>query len=307
MPLVALRPSQVTLRLVEALGGSWHGFNAMCRCPVHADHTPSLSIRQGERGLLVTCFAGCDAIAVLQALRHIEPGTLPALPPRQPTPGHANATQTACRIWDQGLPVAGTLAERYLASRHLAPDLPDIRFHPRCPFGKKPGAIFVPALLIAARDAVELCGIQRIMLAADGTAGLKATLGTLGQAAWRPRLSDPAILALAEGFATAAAYTALTGVTCWASFGARRLPLLDVPDTVSKLVIAEDNDAEGRLAGMKAREAYFRPDLVIVHDRPRKAGYDWADVLAKREERREEVVATNGQVYSASPRPNRAD
>lgn len=78
MPLVALRPTHDTLRLVEALGGKWHGFNAMCRCPVHTDHTPSLSIRQGERGLLVTCFAGCDALAVLQALRAIEPGTLPA-------------------------------------------------------------------------------------------------------------------------------------------------------------------------------------------------------------------------------------
>ncbi len=95
-----------------------------------------------------------------------------------------------------------------------------------------------------------------------------------------------AVLAVGEGFATAAAYTALTGVTCWASFGARRLPLLEFPKAVRKLIIAEDNDAEGRLAGMKARQAYSRPDLLIVHDRPDQRGYDWADVLEKREERR---------------------
>jgi hypothetical protein len=285
MPLIALRPRHDTLRLVAALGGTWHGFNAMCRCPVHADHTPSLSIRQGERGLLVTCFAGCDAVTVLLALRHIEPGKLPAALPLQALPGKANATETACRIWDQGLPIAGTLAERYLASRYLPPELPDIRFHPKCPFGKKPDTVFMPALLIAARDNVELRGIQRIILNPDGTAGVKATLGSLGQAAWRPWQSDPGILAVGEGFATAAAYTQLTGVTCWASFGARRLPLIELPDTISKLIIAQDNDAEGRLAGMKAREAYFRQGLVVIKDRPRKAGYDWADVLARHEER----------------------
>ena len=287
MALVALRPSHDTQRLVEALGGTWHGFNAMCRCPVHADHTPSLSIRQGERGLLVTCFAGCDSTAVLLALRDIEPGTLPKAPPREPASAKPNGTDAARRIWDQGVPIPGTLAEHYLRSRSISPDLPDIRFHPRCPFGSKPDTVFVPALLIAARDEVRLCGIQRIKLAVDGTAGVKATLGMLGSAAWRPPQRHPEILAIGEGFATAAAYTALTGVTCWASFGARRLPLLELPKAVTKLVIAEDNDPEGRLAGMKAREAYFRPDIVIVHDRPRKAGYDWADVLAKHEERRQ--------------------
>ncbi len=286
MALVALRPNYDTLRLVEALGGKWHGFSAMCRCPVHGDHTPSLSIRQGERGLLVTCFAGCDAAAVLRGLRGIVPGPLPPSLPREPTPKRMNSTEAARRIWDQGLPIAGTCAERYLARRHLDADVPDIRFHPQCPFGGKPDTVFVPALLVAAHDNARLCGIQRIMLTADGTAGAKATLGILGTAAWRPGQSDPAVLAIGEGFATAAAYTTLTGVTCWASFGARRLQLLELPKTLRKLIVAEDNDAEGRLAGMKARQTYFRPDLLIIHDRPRQAGYDWADVLEKREKRR---------------------
>src|SRR3546814_20948719 len=54
------RPSQELIDLVGALGGTWHGRTAMCLCPAHADRTPSLSIRQGDRGILVTCFAGCD-------------------------------------------------------------------------------------------------------------------------------------------------------------------------------------------------------------------------------------------------------
>ena len=56
MGITANRPSQHMVDLVGALGGTWLGYKAMCRCPAHADKTPSLSIRQGDRGLLVTCF-----------------------------------------------------------------------------------------------------------------------------------------------------------------------------------------------------------------------------------------------------------
>ena len=39
------------------------------RCPAHADRSPSLSIRVGLDGrVLVHCFAGCEASAVLTAL-----------------------------------------------------------------------------------------------------------------------------------------------------------------------------------------------------------------------------------------------
>src|SRR3546814_19020760 len=71
MPLTARRPSQELIDLVGALGGTWHGRTAMCLCPAHPDRTPSLSIRQGDRGILVTCFAGCDRDDVLLELRRL--------------------------------------------------------------------------------------------------------------------------------------------------------------------------------------------------------------------------------------------
>lgn len=60
MPLTAKRPSQELADIVGTLGGTWSSHVAMCRCPAHTDSNPSLSIRQGERGILVTCFAGCS-------------------------------------------------------------------------------------------------------------------------------------------------------------------------------------------------------------------------------------------------------
>lgn len=47
MPLTARRPSQEIVDIVGALGGTWSGNVAMCRCPAHSDRDPSLSIRQG--------------------------------------------------------------------------------------------------------------------------------------------------------------------------------------------------------------------------------------------------------------------
>lgn len=38
------------------------------RCAAHVDHNPSLSIREGERGILLKCWAGCDLTAICAAL-----------------------------------------------------------------------------------------------------------------------------------------------------------------------------------------------------------------------------------------------
>jgi len=40
----------------------------MARCPAHEDRSPSLSIRESERGLLLHDFAGCTTDAIVQAL-----------------------------------------------------------------------------------------------------------------------------------------------------------------------------------------------------------------------------------------------
>jgi hypothetical protein len=40
----------------------------MARCPAHPDRRPSLSIRKGDRGVLLHCFAGCAYRAILAAL-----------------------------------------------------------------------------------------------------------------------------------------------------------------------------------------------------------------------------------------------
>ena len=47
---------------LEAVGRTSRGYQA--RCPAHDDRTPSLSICEGNRGILLKCWAGCELTAI---------------------------------------------------------------------------------------------------------------------------------------------------------------------------------------------------------------------------------------------------
>lgn len=51
------------LHAVRRSGAGW-----MARCPGHEDKTPSLSIHEGERGILLRCWAGCSLDEICAAL-----------------------------------------------------------------------------------------------------------------------------------------------------------------------------------------------------------------------------------------------
>lgn len=272
--LIALKPTQQTIDIVAALKGRWHGSYAMCICPAHADRTPSLSVRQGERGILVHCFAGCRSEDVLREIGR----TKPILNSPSPSYSLEGTAPNVRRIWDQGAEIRGTLGEVYLRSRRLPVDLPDLRFHPRCPFGRKPRTTFRPALLVAVRTGHKLTAIQRIRLMDDGTwHDGKFMLGKPGQGAWAPRFEGN-VLAIAEGMEDAASYTMIREIPCWAALGNERLALIEVPEHVSTLYIAEDNDDPGKCAAMAAFKAQTIPGRRIFRDAPPITYHDWAHI-----------------------------
>ena len=55
--------------VTAALHGKWLGSFGLVRCPCHEDHTPSLSVKDGEKGLICYCFAGCSWQAIKAELR----------------------------------------------------------------------------------------------------------------------------------------------------------------------------------------------------------------------------------------------
>ena len=97
--------------LIKALGGS-HG---KARCPAHDDHTPSLSIRDGDDGRLLThCHAGCEPAAVWDALKRLglvgdRCSTSKAAPSRR----EPDRTAEALAIWNASIPPVGTPVEGF--------------------------------------------------------------------------------------------------------------------------------------------------------------------------------------------------
>lgn len=55
--------------LAEALGGKKAGRGYTALCPAHDDHNPSLSIDDGDKGIVVRCQAGCTQDEVIDSLR----------------------------------------------------------------------------------------------------------------------------------------------------------------------------------------------------------------------------------------------
>lgn len=275
---IANKPTLQTLRLVDRLGGTWHGHVAMCRCPAHADRTPSLSIRQGDRSILVTCFAGCRSNDVLKAIAHISP--IPLAANGQVERVSRKSGNPHWAIWQAANPVINTLGERYLVeTRKLTIPLNHVRFHPKCPRGAGKSATFESALIIGMHLGSRLTAIQRLFLdPASARCTAKIVLGQSIGAAWTNGLVGPKV-ALAEGFETAAAFTQLHGIPAWASMGARRMPQVQFPPEVHTVILLRDNDPEGEAAAGKAEIAYQSLGLEVEHMPPPTHANDWADLL----------------------------
>jgi putative DNA primase/helicase len=98
--------------LARTLGARKMGAGYVARCPAHDDHNPSLSFRDGERGvLLLKCFAGCDWHDVLAALRRR--GLLDERPPNPARKeSHAVTLPQSERARSSSAPISGTRVGR---------------------------------------------------------------------------------------------------------------------------------------------------------------------------------------------------
>jgi hypothetical protein len=291
------RPSNLEAQgreIVERLGGEWQRRGGMCRCPAHDDHTPSLSVRPGERRLLFHCFAVCDTSKVIRALSALQligsalqaGGDEAALSPANPDRRNRGA---AARLWAAAHPIARSPAEAYLRGRGLVLAVSDLRYHPRTPYGRAAQAIFRPALLAAVRDGSGLVAVHRTFL--DPRSAMladlplpKRALGRLREGAVRLRPPRDGLLGWAEGIENAMAATQLTEIPCWATLGTERFARAALPSSVQRLILFLDNDAGGRRAEKLARDALAGSGVGIEARYPRGANADWNDVLLARGE-----------------------
>lgn len=202
---------------------------------------------------------------------------LPRPPPAlsRSSPAPSGSLQAALRLWAMGQPIAGTLAERYLAARGLTNlgALPALRYHPACfhrgddnLHGSPPKRW--PALLakVTDRDG-QMTGLHRTWLdpATAGKApvipprkamgrllghGVRVGTGSVLRTGCATGEGTPLdILAAGEGLETMLALRrALPDLPVVAALSASHLAALILPDDLRRLYIAVDTDAAGLAA-----------------------------------------------------------
>lgn len=284
--------------IARALGGKHNGDGYLCRCPVpghgkgRGDREPSLSIKNGDKTLLVKCFAGCESGAVLEELRrrglldgghagdHLRGRDVDRELGRDRGRDVEHAPDPeAIAIWGSASRATGKIVENYLSARGITtPVPPSIRFGG----GTYLGRYELPAM-VAAVQAPDRRSIAVQVTLLDPRGDRKAqvrmprkTVGALGLGAVRLAAAGD-VLGLAEGVETGLSAMQLSGVPVWCCLGAARMHRLAVPDGVRELHVFADSDEAGRAAAERAAHEHRHRRVVLQF--PPQHCKDWNDAL----------------------------
>jgi len=241
----------------------------------HGDLLDLLAAREGHRGLAETLAEARRFLGKPDVAARV--GYIRDVPSRTRT----DTSVIARRIWEEGKPLSGTLAETYLSLRHLAPPYPaDLRFHARLEYrDHKTGEIsFHPALLAAVRDASGgLRGIQRCWLAPNGRKAAlddpRRSLGRVhGHAVWLrhdDREHSSGTLLIGEGVETVLSLARIVpSAGMVAALSASHLAGFILPAWVRSLLIARDNDPAGLRAARQLASRAVESGIEVSLLRP---------------------------------------
>ena len=282
--------------LTKVLGGRWHGSYGTTRCPAHKDRTPSLSVRDGDGGKLLTrCHAGCSPEAVWAAFldrglveraedrprerRQRRRPQRAGKPSSEPSPNQDYSLE----IWRASRDPIGTVTAAYLLYRAITIAIPpSIRDHPSLKHSTTGQSLPAMVAAITGSDR-KVIAIQRTFLRCDGRGKANISQPKLGLGAMRDgavRLGPAGpVLGIAEGVETGLSAVKLFGLPVWCSLSASRLDRLHLPPESREIHIFADNGAPGHEAAERAAEAYLAQGRrVVVRFPPEHLG-DWNDAL----------------------------
>jgi predicted P-loop ATPase len=267
------------IALVGEHAGDWIEFDG-------GDGGGPLSTLEHATGLI-----GRDLYAYAADLVGLDPGAAPSRPTKEtPLRSPKDATREIEFILSKASPIAGTPAERYLASRALpVPNYGDLLFHPDLTHWESRRGY--PGLIAVVRDcAGNQIALHRTYLADDG--GAKAPvenprklLGSVAGGAVRlGDLAEAGLVGLAEGIETSlSVMTACRALPVWATLSTRGLRQVVLPAEARKVVIVADHDASGagQHAALAAATRLHAEGRRIWIATPPKQGDDFNDLLAR--------------------------
>ncbi|MBE9604722.1 toprim domain-containing protein [Acetobacteraceae bacterium H6797] len=290
------------LSLRRSYGGAWRG-----NCPA-CGYAGTFSVKQ-EGGRALWWCASCQDQAALSAAVAAAMGEAWTPPPPRETkrelahPGsHTQRKQAWARqLWNDGLPIAGSPAERYLEARGVltawrAFPMPaegeQLRFHPAAPHPAT-GGERLPAMLALLRRATdgEPVAVHRTYLRPDGSGKAevepaKATLGPVagGVVMLHGAPAGEAPLVIGEGIESALAASLLLGAPAWSATAAGNLGALALPPlpALNTLLIAADADPPGEAAAWASTQRWRGEGRSVRIAKPNRPGDDFADIAARR-------------------------
>ena len=257
-------------------------------CPAHEDKNPSLSTNCAPDGkLLLHCFAGCSFEEIINAAgikcaskknftSHVKNKTLD------------NASEKNFRrakdIWNETIPLKGTLGEKYFNSRELNIWSEDIRYHNS--LYEAETKVKLPGVVCAVRRNGKLVGIHRTFLKNDASKLCKKMLGPCNGASVNVGGSGKNIV-LCEGIENALSALRMLGwerATFLSALSAAGLKNFALPKKPGSLILMPDTDKVGKVSALKLGERAaglgWKASTIFP---PRKG--DWNDYLIEKLEK----------------------
>jgi hypothetical protein len=275
-------------RIAEVLSGSKvkaRNGNYLVPCPAHDDDSPSLSLKDTDRGVAVHCFAGCRAGDIYAAIRRkdrklLEPGdTAP-----QPVNGSGEYERKQCEkarwMWSQRRPLTGSIVERYLSEvRGITCPLPATLgfLPPHRPEHHFPAMIAAFGLVDEPQPGVlgkprDVNSVHLTLLKPDGSgkAEVKPNKLIIGSPCGLPIVLAPPNdllgLAICEGIEDALTAHTATGLGAWAAGAAGFLPKLTdaVPSYIEAVTVFAHGDNAGEDNAGKLASVLRRRRIQVV-------------------------------------------
>jgi hypothetical protein len=269
-----------------------------CVCPVHGSRTgrsATLALRDGDRGLIVHCPAGCGRDEILDELRRRglisapsrERGALRSYYPatRAKDANESDRIGSAWRIWNAGLDAHGSPVAAYLAGRGIVADPPpSLRWMPRL---RRPDGTYGPGMVAFVQHVERgFVGVHRTWLERDA-AGVwrrldRASLGPIGGGGvLLASVADTVMVG--EGIESCMGAMLATGLPAYAALSAGGIEWLILPITVRYVTILGDNDSNlrGQKAPWKAAQRWTAEGRSVRIAMPPEPDTDFNDLLTK--------------------------
>jgi len=280
-------------------------------CPFHNEHTPSFKVNEGKgtyhcfgcgaHGDVISFVMAAENVSFLEAVRSLGAGEFPRVDPAvrrdavvRDDAERAAKIQDAKLLWSRAVPCAGTAAEVYARHRGIVSPLPrSFRFaltHVWKDYGTGETGPNMPAMVGAVQDVRgDVVGVQCIFLKPDGSGkaamrGPKRSLGQIAGGALRlgPATSHIIIVEGPEDGLTVAQDVPACSV--WVACGTSMMPQMALPDIVTTVTIAGDNNPPGRAAveatgalllakGIDVRTMFPSPGYADFNDELRGVAY----------------------------------